>query len=400
MTMELTNLSAKTLPELNGKFLVVETLSDGYTGTVNGHYNYEVVTKGEDYEIYPTLWNNEKAQFVKADEMVVYTNGDTVFYVTRTTKDPYNHAVISELIVEEGMDKDKRTLQAFRLFADDLFSIGNYNVFLTHQIDVVDSPNNVKVESVSLDKESGTLYVGDTVDLTATVLPENATVKDVTFSVVPEGIATVTATGAKATVTAKVKGSANVIVTTLDGDKTAQYALTVKEHVSVSGITLNKEATSIVKGATETLVATVTPPDAENKAVTWASDKPAVAKVDQNGKVTAVDGGTANITATTVDGKKVATCVVTVTVPVTGVTLDTNAITLEIDGTQKLVATVAPANATNKKVTWKSDKPEIATVDQEGTVTGVADGKANVTAETEDGKKVATCAVTVNPAQA
>lgn len=398
--MELTNLSAKTLPELNGKFLVVETLSDGYTGTVNGHYNYEVVTNGEDYEIYPTLWNNEKAQFVKADEMVVYTNGDTVFYVTRTTKDPYNHAVISELIVEEGMDKDKRTLQAFRLFADDLFSIGNYNVFLTHQIDVVDSPNNVKVESVSLDKESGTLYVGDTVELTATVLPENATVKDVTFSVVPEGIATVTATGAKVTVTARVKGSTNVIVTTLDGDKTAQYALTVKEHVLVSGITLNKEATSIVKGATETLVATVTPPDAENKAVTWASDKPAVAKVDQNGKVTAVDGGTANITATTVDGKKVATCVVTVTVPVTGVTLDTNAITLEIDGTQKLVATVAPSNATNKKVTWKSDKPEIATVDQEGTVTGVADGTANVTAETEDGKKVATCAVTVNPAQA
>lgn len=398
--MKLTNLSASTLPELNGKFLVVETLSDGYTGTVNGHYNYEVVTKGEDYEIYPTLWNNEKAQFVKADEMVVYTNGDTVFYVTRTTKDPYNHAVISELIVEEGMDKDKRTLQAFRLFADDLFSIGNYNVFLTHQIDVVDSPNNVKVESVSLDKESGTLYVGDTVELTATVLPENATVKDVTFSVVPEGIATVTATGAKATVTAKVKGSANVIVTTLDGDKTAQYALTVKEHVSVSGITLNKEATSIVKGATETLVATVTPPDAENKAVTWESDKPAVAKVDQNGKVTAVDGGTANITATTVDGKKVATCVVTVTVPVTGVTLDTNAITLEIDGTQKLVATVAPINATNKKVTWKSDKPEIATVDQEGTVTGIADGTANVTAETEDGKKIATCAVTVNPAQA
>lgn len=398
--MELTNLSAKTLPELNGKFLVVETLSDGYTGTVNGHYNYEVVTKGEDYEIYPTLWNNEKAQFVKADEMVVYTNGDTVFYVTRTTKDPYNHAVISELIVEEGMDKDKRTLQAFQLFADDLFSIGNYNVFLTHQIDVVDSPNNVKVESVSLDKESGTLYVGDTVELTATVLPESATVKDVTFSVVPEGIATVTATGAKATVTAKVKGSANVIVTTLDGDKTAQYALTVKEHVLVSGITLNKEATSIVKGATETLVATVTPPDAENKAVTWASDKPAVAKVNQNGEVTAVDGGTANITATTVDGNKVATCAVTVTVPVTGVTLDTNATTLEIDGTQKLVATVAPTNATNKKVTWASDNIGIATVDQEGTVTGVAEGIANITATTEDGNKVATCVVTVNPAQA
>ncbi|UMO76633.1 Ig domain-containing protein [Enterococcus phage phiSHEF13] len=398
--MELTNLSARTLPELNGKFLVVETLSDGYTGTVNGHYNYEVVTKGEDYEIYPTLWNNEKEQFVRADEMVVYTNGDTVFYVTRTTKDPYNHAVISELVVEEGMEKDKRTLQAFQLFSDDLFSIGNYNVFLTHKIDVAENPSNVKVESVSLNKVSGTLYVGDTVELIATVLPESATVKDVTFSVLPEGIATVTATGAKATVTAKAKGSANVIVTTLDGDKTAQYALIVKEHVSVSGITLNKKTTSIVKGAVETLVATITPPDAENTEVKWESDKPAVAKVDQTGKVTAVDGGTANITATTVDGNKVATCVVTVTVPVTNVTLDTDAITLEIDGTQKLVATIVPANATNQKVTWKSDKQEIATVDQEGTVTGVADGVANVTVETEDGKKVATCAVTVNPAQA
>lgn len=332
--------------------------------------------------------------------MVVYTNGDTVFYVTRTTKDPYNHAVISELVVEEGMEKDKRTLQAFQLFSDDLFSIGNYNVFLTHKIDVAENPSNVKVESVSLNKVSGTLYVGDTVELIATVLPESATVKDVTFSVLPEGIATVTATGAKATVTAKAKGSANVIVTTLDGDKTAQYALTVKEHVSVSGITLNKKTTSIVKGAVETLVATITPPDAENTEVKWASDKPTVAKVDQTGKVTAVDGGTANITATTVDGNKVATCVVTVTVPVTNVTLDTDAITLEIDGTQKLVATIVPANATNQKVTGKSDKQEIATVDQEGTVTGVADGVANVTVETEDGKKVATCAVTVNPAQA
>lgn len=387
--MKLTNLSASTLPELNGKFLVVETLSDGYTGTVNGHYNYEVVTKGEDYEIYPTLWNNEKAQFVKADEMVVYTNGDTVFYVTRTTKDPYNHAIISELIVEEGMDKDKRTLQAFRLFADDLFSIGNYNVFLTHQIDVVDSPNNVKVESVSLDKESGTLYVGDTVDLTATVLPENATVKDVTFSVVPEGIATVTATGAKATVTAKVKGSANVIVTTLDGDKTAQYALTVKEHVSVSGITLNKEATSIVKGATETLVATVTPPDAENKAVTWASDKPAVAKVDQNGKVTAIDGGTANITATTVDGKKVATCVVTVTVPVTGVALSPKTVAVYVGDTNYVTVNITPSNATNKLFSLTIADPQLASVEPAtGKITGLKSGNTQINVETIDGKKV------------
>ena len=72
-------------------------------------------------------------------------------------------------------------------------------------------------------------------------------------------------------------------------------------------------------------------------------------------------------------------------VSVTGVTLNKTGITLEVDGSETLTATVAPEDATNQKVTWQSDKPEIATVDASGKVTGVAAGEATITVTTEDG---------------
>ncbi|MDE6791396.1 MAG: Ig-like domain-containing protein, partial [Clostridia bacterium] len=87
------------------------------------------------------------------------------------------------------------------------------------------------------------------------------------------------------------------------------------------------------------------------------------------------------------------------TVKVTGLTLLPSSITLDIDGTQKLVATVAPTDATNKTVIWSSDKTSVATVDTNGLVTAKAAGNANITAKTEDGNFTKTCAVTVKAAQ-
>ena len=87
----------------------------------------------------------------------------------------------------------------------------------------------------------------------------------------------------------------------------------------VTAITLNKTATTISAGNTETLsVSSVTPDDATDQTVTWSSDNEAVATVDADGKVTAVALGTANITATANDGSGVtATCAVTVSKVVT-----------------------------------------------------------------------------------
>ena len=123
--------------------------------------------------------------------------------------------------------------------------------------------------------------------------------------------------------------------------------------------------------------------------------------MDANGKVTGVKAGEATITVTTDDGGKTATCKVTVSnkeVNVTGVTLNKATLTLIEGASETLTATVAPADATNQKVTWKSSNAAVATVDAAGKVTAVKAGEATITVTTEDGGKTATCKVTVNAA--
>ena len=164
---------------------------------------------------------------------------------------------------------------------------------------------------------------------------------------------------------------------------------------------LNKTATSIFVGDSETLTATITPENATNQKVTWKSSNAAVATVDAAGKVTAVKAGEATITVTTEDGGKTATCKVTVSnkeVNVTGVTLNKATLTLIEGASETLTATVAPADATNQKVTWKSSNAAVATVDATGKVTAVKAGEATITVTTEDGAKTATCKVTVKAA--
>ena len=144
----------------------------------------------------------------------------------------------------------------------------------------------------------------------------------------------------------------------------------------------------------ETLTATITPSNATDQDVAWSSNNESVATVDQNGEVNAVAPGTANITVTTQDGDKTATCAVTVTQPVTGVSLDPTSLSLFTGDTATLTATVQPENATNKAVTWASSNPSVATV-QDGTVTAKGAGEATITVKTVDGGYTATCAVTV-----
>lgn len=101
-----------------------------------------------------------------------------------------------------------------------------------------------------------------------------------------------------------------------------------------------------------------------------------------------VDGGTLDESLKTSLGDRV-------TYVVRGVSLDRSALTLIEGGTAQLTATVEPIDATNKKVTWSSSAPGVATVDASGNVTAVAEGTATITATTDDGGKTATCTVTV-----
>ena len=252
----------------------------------------------------------------------------------------------------------------------------------------------IGVTEVTLDKTELTLTEGETETLTATVRPDNANNRKVTWSSDKTEVATVDKAG---TVHGLRPGTATVTATA-EG-KSGTCAVTVKaKAIGVTEVTLDKTELTLTEGETETLTATVRPDNANNRKVTWSSDKTEVATVDGAGRVTAVKAGEAVVTVTTEDGGRTATCAVTVkakTVSVTEVTLDRAELTLTEGETETLTATVKPDNADNRKVTWSSDKTEIATVDGAGKVTAVKAGEAVVTVTTEDGGKTATCKVTV-----
>ena len=106
-----------------------------------------------------------------------------------------------------------------------------------------------------------------------------------------------------------------VTITSESGKKTKTYLLTVGRQYRVEEVQLNKTSLTLDKGAEETLTYTIKPTNADIKDVEWTSSNPNVAKVDENGKVTAVSRGDAEIKVTTKDGKKEATCKVTVNAP-------------------------------------------------------------------------------------
>ena len=242
------------------------------------------------------------------------------------------------------------------------------------------------VKGISLNKTSTTLTVGSSETLTATVIPDNATDKSVTWATSNASVATV----ADGMVTAVAPGTATITVTTIDGAKTATCEVTVIQLTT--GVTLNKVNTTLAVGSSETLTATVYPLDATDKSVMWKTSNEAVATV-ANGTVTGVAPGIATITVTSSNGST-ATCEVTVIQPTTGVTLNKTSITLTAGSTERLTATVAPDNATDKSVTWTTSNAAVATV-ANGVVYAVNAGTATITVTTTDGAKTATCEVTV-----
>ena len=168
--------------------------------------------------------------------------------------------------------------------------------------------------------------------------------------------------------------------------------------VEVESVSLNKSEMTLTEGESETLAATVTPENAENKSIIWSSNNEAVATVDANGTVIAKRAGTAVITATSTNGKS-AGCTVTVEkkqIPVTEVRLSESTVGIVEGSTYKLTATVLPENTTDSKnVSWSSNNEAVATVDANGNVTAKRAGTAVITATSTNGK-TAGCTVTVS----
>ena len=252
------------------------------------------------------------------------------------------------------------------------------------------------VTGIAFDRTAVSLERGEAVTLKVTVNPANASEKGYIFTSSDTKVATVSDTGV---VTAVAPGTATVTVQSKENNKTATCKVTVIERVT--GVELKPTAETLYVdknnvGETLALKATVSPANATDKSVTWKSSDPSVAKVSSSGVVTAVKSGVALITVTTNDGKKTASCTITVLQHVSGIKLEKTKLTINRDESVRLNASVTPADAFNKNIRWWPENEGIATVDEYGWVTGKAVGKTTVYASTVDGDFRVSCLVTVN----
>ncbi len=176
-------------------------------------------------------------------------------------------------------------------------------------------PDTIDVTGVSVLPASAALEVGETAQLTGSVIPFNATVQAVSWSSSNINIATVNTTGL---VTAVGEGTAIITGITLSGGKTDTSTITVTDGgsnpspISVTGVSVSPTTGTLSVGQTLDLNETVSPSNATNKAVTWSSSDTGVATVSTNGLVTAVALGTATITVVTQDGSFPANALITV----------------------------------------------------------------------------------------
>ena len=230
-------------------------------------------------------------------------------------------------------------------------------------------------------------------------------------------------TNGTATWTISVDGSGNATVTsTSTSNGSLQYNVpsprfttytsaqgaiqiykTAEDPIYATSIDVTPSSASIGIGEATNLSVSFTPSNTNQKDITWSSSDSNKASVSTNGFVTGVAVGTATITATvaTESGTTTDTCYVTVSeIAATGVSLSNSSISLNVDGTSTLTASVLPANATNKNVTWSSNNTSVATVNSSGLVTAISIGSATIMVTTADGGYTDTCSVTVQAAPA
>ncbi len=272
----------------------------------------------------------------------------------------------------------------------------------TCEVTVIErTPDVVPVSSVTISKTILGLNPGGSEQLTATVLPENATDKSVRWASTNPSIANVDQTGR---VTANSVGTTTVTVTTTDGGKVAACEVSVAAvYVPVESVTITLDGNPCYaiggeKGGILYLTAEVLPANASNKTVTWTSSDTNVFTVDQNGKVTFVGGGDATLTAEA--GGKSFECLIGVTVRLESITLSSSTLTMNVGQTATLVATIHPDDATFREVYWESSNPDVVTVDN-GRLTAVSVGEAYIKAYHGDVEDLCHVTVTSNvvPAQ-
>lgn len=365
--------SGKLLPKKKGTCTITAKTTDGTNITASATVRVAGAAASVSIDQEQATLGGGKTMRLKAT--VTTTDGEIYNDVEWTSGDT-NIATVDENGVVTGKYPGKVVIKATALD-------GTYQG-ATCVITVIQGATGVELPATE------TVSVGDNITLTPTVLPEYASNKNVTWSSSDDSIATVDRNGV---VTGKLEGSVIISCTTEDGGHVAKCKVTVV--VAARSVTLNKTSVNIQAGYNFQLKATVLPETATNKAVTWTSSNEKLAKVNSNGLVSALAGGTVTITATTVSGGYTAKCTFNILEDPKGIELDYNVRNMYIGQVATISAYVLPETATSRGVTWTSSNSNIVTVTAAGMVTALNRGTAIITAKTAVGGYTATCAITV-----
>jgi uncharacterized protein YjdB len=273
-------------------------------------------------------------------------------------------------------------------------------------------------DQISLDSNNLTIYVGRKDTLQATYLPDSG---DASWKIEDSEIASIQTSGSRnntCTITALAAGDTIITVSVMNGSTEVEKSCTLKiRNVPLEGIELNQQNASAFTGETLQLSGKVLPSDVTGHTVTWESSDPEIATVDQNGLVrmlkSNIDRETgeplgdciiaATVTGTDEEGNEAEfydTCSIKVSdVRALSITLDQTTLDLTPgDAPVKLGVTVNPSNTTNKEVSYISENDAIADVSDDGYITAVAGGTADIKVISEDDSDIfATCEVKVTP---
>ena len=247
---------------------------------------------------------------------------------------------------------------------------------------------NVKlVYALTINDGDISIGVGGTYNLK---ISENSG-NNLTWTSTDESVATVNSSGL---VTGKRLGTSYISVT--DGVNIDTCKVTVIDnYVAVTGITLPKDSTALVINESANIGANVTPSNASNKRIRYASSNSSIVRVDSDGNITGVAAGNAYITIVAESKSTIYNVSVISNIKLTGISVKDTYELMEGES-GKLTVTYTPSNATNKSVSFKSSNTSIVTVDNSGNMKAIAPGTATITVKSNDGAHVATSKITVN----
>lgn len=240
------------------------------------------------------------------------------------------------------------------------------------------------VTKLAIEASAPQVVVGEQVTVTAKATPENATIQEVTWSSGDKRTAEVDESG---TVTGIKRGRGRIIATATDGSN-VRANLSLKVVQNPEKVTLASEEITVDLGRKVGCRATVEPRNTDNKKLIWTSSDESIASVDKSGRITGNSVGECTITCTCEALESVkASLTVHVQKPVKKLTFNDKNAYAYLGETTQLGWTIQPEDATNQGLTFKSARESIATVDENGLVTGVTSGKTTITAMTTDGSR-------------